>query len=421
MIYHDEWSIKQWQMLNLHLSPYRLHILIGAIRSGKTLPGTHGFVRNACMNHADEDFGLAARSRKQYVSVVDRNIRQYVNSRNMAWRLTADHYTLPSWKEPGATNRFWPLLASDAQSADRVQGMTLSGVYADEAPLMPEYFVSVLRDRCSSVDNAKIVLTGNPEGPHHWFKTNWIDKLSSRGVYLQFGLKDNPSLSESAIREIVETYPSGALFRRRVLGEWAASEGLIWPMYADAIAEPPLDKKPWCYDIVVDFAPSARTHALLIAHYDDCCFVVDEWVHHGQLHGDMLSTDQAITIFNRFVSYDTNVNINSWIIDPAAHEFHTAVYSVIPHATVVHANNEVMEGIQYITELMRDKLIYVSRNCPQLIAQMANYMWDELALQRGEDKPVRVNCDGCDALRYFGLTTGLAWEETGVRHYRVAS
>ena len=49
----------------------------------------------------------------------------------------------------------------------------------DEVALMQESFVNQATGRCS-VDNSKYWFNCNPDGPYHWFKTDWIDKAEEK-------------------------------------------------------------------------------------------------------------------------------------------------------------------------------------------------------------------------------------------------
>ena len=44
--------------------------------------------------------------------------------------------------------------------------------------------------------------------------------------------------------------------------------------------------------------------------------------------------------------------------------------------------------------------IRINRKCSGLIPEMQSYVWDEKAVERGEEKPVKQMDHGPDALRY---------------------
>ena len=56
---------------------------------------------------------------------------------------------------------------------------------------------------------------------------------------------------------------------------------------------------------------------------------------------------------------------------------------------------------QQTDNAMTSGYVKISRNCPELLGELGGYVWDT---KEGEDKPVKVNDHGCDALRYFVKT-----------------
>ena len=72
-------------------------------------------------------------------------------------------------------------------------------------------------------------------------------------------------------------------------------------------------------------------------------------------------------------------------------------------AHVVNADNNVEKGIQWTQSAIRRKVVTLcdERVAPNLVAEIAGYVWDEKASERGEDKPVKFKDHTCDCLRYF--------------------
>jgi phage terminase large subunit len=52
----------------------------------------------------------------------------------------------------------------------------------------------------------------------------------------------------------------------------------------------------------------------------------------------------------------------------------------------------------------------IFRQCTKTISEHVNYLWDEKAQQRGDEKPIKVNDHTCDETRYqaMRLFQGLA-------------
>lgn len=118
----------------------------------------------------------------------------------------------------------------DASSAALIQGSTLAGLLLDETALMPRAFVEQAVARCS-VRGSRLWFNCNPEGPEHWFYKEWIEKAESRGALrLHFTMEDNPGLPPE-IRQRYERLYTGVFYRRFVLGEWAAAQGLVYDFF----------------------------------------------------------------------------------------------------------------------------------------------------------------------------------------------
>ena len=95
---------------------------------------------------------------------------------------------------------------------------------------MPESFVNQATARCS-VEGAKWWFNCNPEGPFHWFKTDWIDRAGERRLlYLHFLMTDNLTLSARTLEKYRNMY-TGVFAQRFILGEWAVADGVIYSMF----------------------------------------------------------------------------------------------------------------------------------------------------------------------------------------------
>src|SRR5690606_16685741 len=95
-------------------------------------------------------------------------------------------------------------------------------------------------------------------------------------------------------------------------------------------------------------------------------------------------------------------------IDPSAASFiaqlyHDGVKGIAP------ADNSVVDGIQDVSTLLGADRLKIHASCTGLIEEMGNYTWDPKAQERGEDKPVKQNDHGVDALRYGVRGTKRIW------------
>ena len=203
---------------------YAAIICDGAIRSGKTLAMGMGFFFWAMACFSDRQFALCGRS----VGALRRNLLETVlpQLRKLGFACEEKRSEkLLIVRRRGRENRFYLFGGANEASAALIQGMTLAGVLFDEAALMPRSFVEQASARCS-VEGSRLWFSCNPEGPNHWFYREWVCRAEEkRALYLHFTMADNPSLS-ARVRARYESMYSGIFYRRFVLGEWTAAQGL---------------------------------------------------------------------------------------------------------------------------------------------------------------------------------------------------
>ena len=378
-------------------------MLTGSVRSGKTFPGILGFMHWLYHFSSGNYAIVSARTQKQLDAVVWYNIHGWMNKYRMKPRRKDGVLIVPSAGEQ--PNYIVQAIGDDKNAVSKILGITAKGAYVDEVVEMPKDFVDEIGFRCS-LPGAKIVTTCNPEGPAHWFKTDYVDRADEiNGEVVEFELTDNPTLSEEYIAQVHKQY-AGVIHARKVMGQWAAATGAIYPTVSSAFLLANELKEPFVsYYVFVDVASSSSTHALLCGRTSGGVHVVvDEWVHDATISEPMRVSVQVKNV----VKWTANRKIAGWYVDPSAHawiiELQTALSDVERigmTGKVMGANNDVLDGIQTVTRwLEQGWLKIVSENCPILSKQMSNYEWDERAANRGEDKPVKENDHGPDAVRY---------------------
>ena len=61
----------------------------------------------------------------------------------------------------------------------------------------------------------------------------------------------------------------------------------------------------------------------------------------------------------------------------------------------------MLDGIRKTGVLLNRREILIHERCSGLIDELGTYLWDKKASLRGEEKPVKQQDHGPDALRYF--------------------
>lgn len=308
-----------------------------------------------------------------------------------------------------------------------IQGITLAGVFFDEVALMPESFVNQATGRCS-VKGSKFWFNCNPDGPYHWFKVNWIDKATGylgkeqvkkirqkakvegkdpglkELLYLHFTMDDNLSLDE----EVKARYRSmyiGVFFKRYILGLWAAAEGVIYDMFDEA--RHVLDIKDFFQLLIngnryvsCDYGTQNATVFLLWNKgRDGVWYCIREYYYSGRDKGKQKTDSEYADDLKKWLD---GTKIKAIIVDPSAASFIAELRK--RGYKVLKANNDVLDGIRLVGMLLNLELLKFASSCTETIKEFASYIWDEKALERGEDKPVKQHDHSCDAVRYFVST-----------------
>ena len=391
-------SDKQKQIMRFPYTEFDAIICDGAVRSGKTSIMSMSFFLWAMGNFNGCAFAFCGKS----VGAVERNIVTPLLSivylkQNFDIRYNRGDHVIIARRGP-RENRFYLFGGKDESSYMLIQGVTLAGVLLDEVALMPRSFVEQALARCS-VNGAKYWFNCNPENPLHWFRQEWILKASEKNaLHLHFLMDDNPSLSEETRNRYKNMY-AGVFYQRYILGLWVMSEGLIYDMfdhtentYREDIPSLPYSCQRY---IACDYGTTNPTVFLDI--YDDGEKIrVDREYRWDSRKERRQKTDQEYA--DDFVEFMGDVPATV-LVDPSAASFIVALRQ--RGVYVREADNDVLDGIRKTGVLFKRREILIHERCADLLDELGTYLWDEKAALRGEEKPVKQQDHGPDALRYF--------------------
>lgn len=372
----------------------------GAIRSGKTVSMSLGFVFWAMTRFNGQNFGMCGKTIGSFRRNVLFWLKLMLKSRGYT---VADHRAdnLVTITKGDVTNYFYVFGGKDERSQDLIQGITLAGVFFDEVALMPESFVNQATGRCS-VDGSKFWFNCNPDGPYHWFKLDWIDKRENKNLlYVHFTMDDNLSLSD-AIKERYRTRYSGVFFERYIMGRWKMAEGVIYSMFDESkhvyhTLRNPIDMN---YYVSCDYGTQNATVFLLWCMDNTgkwaCC---REYYYSGRDEESQKTDTEYADDLENWLAGIKPVKI---IIDPSAASFIAELKK--RGYSVKKARNDVLDGIRFVASLLNEEKIMIHESCVSTRMEFASYVWDSKACERGEDKPVKQHDHCMDALRYFCYT-----------------
>ncbi|MDQ0412712.1 PBSX family phage terminase large subunit [Mesobacillus stamsii] len=366
----------------------------GAIRSGKTLSMSLSFVLWAFFAFDQQNFGMCGKT----IGSFRRNVLFWLKLmlRARGYKIKdqrADNLIIIS--KNGKVNYFYIFGGKDERSQDLIQGITLAGVFFDEVALMPESFVSQATGRCS-VDGSKYWFNCNPAGPYHWFKVNWIDKKKDKKlIYLHFTMDDNLSLSEN-VKERYRRMFAGVFYKRYILGLWVMAEGIIYDMFdKDEHVVKTEPRRYTDYKIASDYGTQNPMAFGLWGLCDGVWYKVKEYHYDGRQRKIQKTDEQYANDLEEFAEGLTK----TIVVDPSASSF---IILLKKRGWVVKkARNDVLQGIRNMATALSTGLIKYNDVCKETLREIHSYVWDEKAIARGEDKPVKQNDHQMDADRYF--------------------
>lgn len=383
-------------------------IKVGAVRSGKSFVDIAQIIPEQLrVRKSEAGLNVILGVSKE---TIERNVLQpmreiytdkvvgSINSRNIAYICGVPVYCLGAEK---------------VNQVAKIQGSSIKYCYGDEIAKWNKEVFAILQSRLdkpySRFDGAC-----NPEYPGHWLK-EFIDKPGI-DIYLQkYTIHDNPFLSPGFVESLCKEYAGTVYYQRYILGEWTLAEGLIYPMYEDALETPP-DEKPDAVGLSIDYGTQNAFAALLWGKYGGVWYLMREYYYSGRDTGIQKTDEEYADALDSFLldltqpkeegeePMVTTYNKIRTVIDPSAASF-IALLKKRGKYRVVPADNAVLDGIRETATCMKNGRIKINPECKNTVRELQGYVWDEKA---DEDKPVKVADHAADALRYWVKTNRLA-------------
>lgn len=292
--------------------------------------------------------------------------------------------------------------AKDEGAIGKFQGLTASLMYCDEMTLYPDSIIDMIDTRLRKPHSMGFAAM-NPSHPNHKCK-QWIDKSTNGDpnyYALHFVLDDNPYINED-YKERVRNSASGLFYKRNVLGLWVMAEGAIFDSFdkkIHVVKRPPVAAEYWVAG--VDYGSSNPCACVLVGvstgRYTQTgvqMWVEKEYYWEHKKRRPKLNSELADDIMNFLEPY----GVKQLYMDPSAESFQQEMQRRGIH--VVHANNDVTNGIQKMCDDVMTGRCVILEDCPNLIREIEGYVWDPREAKRGYDEPMKENDHAIDALRY---------------------
>ena len=411
----EKFSRKQKLVVNWWKNPefagHDAIICDGAVRSGKTLSMSLGFILWASCEFNDSAFAICGKTinsvRRNVITPLLPLLKDY--GFICLEKISRNYIDITFL---GKTNRFYLFGGKDDSSASLIQGMTLSGVFLDEVVLMPRSFVEQALARCS-VEGSKIWFNCNPDNPYHWFYNEWIKKSDEKNaLYIHFTMDDNPSLSQKLRNRYKRLY-SGTFYDRFVLGRWTASEGIVYPVFSPEKHVYKGDVQCECYFISCDYGTVNPSSFGLWGLHNNVWYRIREYYYSPRKTGVSRTDEEHYTALENLAG---DYNINRVIVDPSAASF---IECIRRHGKfrVVKANNDVVTGIRHVSTLLKQNKLMFNESCRDIIREFSLYRWSEKAVS---DTPVKENDHAMDDMRYFVMNAVVAGNTNNIYAMSVA-
>ncbi|NKS29224.1 PBSX family phage terminase large subunit [Rhodococcus hoagii] len=420
-------SLSPKQLYAIANSDQRVNIWEGSISSGKTFSSILRWLTFVAEAPENGELVMIGKNRDS----IYRNVFAPIEN-EPALNFLADQVQYRSGAPHGTMlgRRVHVIGANDNRAENKIRGMTVAGAYCDELTVLPRDFFKQLDGRMR-VRGAKLFATTNPDGPQHWLKTEFLDKMNRIGKdgkpelsnwrRFHFVMEDNPSLEQSYIDYQKATY-TGLWYQRFILGEWVSADGAVYDMWNQdrhMVKFSALPEMQYHLGVGVDHGTTNPTSAILVGMgLDGVLYAIDEWRHESSNAEARWSNvqlskglrDWLITDHHPTQVGDRKLSLGHVIVDTSAADFRIQLKDdgLVNYPA---DKSDVSYGIRTIASLLATDRFKVSDRCWGLLKEIPAYSWSTKATEDGKDQVKKDNDHSLDALRYAIVTTEKRWRK----------
>ena len=398
-------KLSQKQNEYLRSADARWNCKIGAVRSGKSYVDVNVVVPYRLRQvHGESGLNVILGVSRD---TIERNVLQpmremytdrlvgSINSRNIAMICGEEVYCLGAEK---------------INQVAKIQGMSIKYCYGDEVAKWNKEVFTMLQSRLDK-PYSRFDGSCNPESPGHWLK-QFLDREDIDSYIQHYTIFDNPFLPKEFVDNLCKELEGTVYYGRYILGEWTLAEGLIYPMYQNAIAEPPQAEFSE-YTLSIDYGTMNAFSAGLWGKYNGTWYRLKEYYYSGRDTGIQKTDEEYAVELDKLIEPIMKARTErggkyfekmETIIDPSAASFITLLRKKEWYK-IKTADNTVLDGIRDTASAMQTDKIKISPDCKNWLQEVQGYVWDD---DPSEDKPVKVNDHAMDDTRYFVKTKRIA-------------
>lgn len=386
----DFFTPKQIEVFHFYRTqPFKIMILSGAVRSGKT------FIDNVLFMNELKRVSLQA---KKDGNNHPRFILAGVSSGSIYNNVISELQTqFGITLNPDKHNHYHlfgvdivPVYTGSIGGLKSARGFTAYGAYVNEASLANEAVFNEIQNRCSK-SGAHIICDTNPDIPTHWLKTNYIDNKDPDAGFVSFNftIDDNTTL-DSAYVKSMKASKTGVFYDRDILGLWATGDGIVYQDFDKEtmlVNEVPKNLEYYCgvdwgfakghENVITVFGDDPDTDiTYLLDIYSSTGKYIDYWV------------DIAQQIQEKY-----GYGINFWA-DSARPEY--VSYFQQNGIQARNSDKSVMDGVEYCSSRIKLDKFRVLQSCAKpFLDDIYQYVWDPV-----KGVPKKEHDNVMDSFRY---------------------
>ena len=293
--------------------------------------------------------------------------------------------------------------AEKSSQVAKIQGASVKYCYGDEIAKWNQEVFAMLQSR---LDKPYSCFDGacNPESPGHWLK-QFIDREDIDSYVQHYTIFDNPYLPKEFVDNLCKEYAGTVYYGRYIDGEWTLAEGLIYPMYQDAIVDS-VEGEISDYSLSIDYGTMNAFSAGLWGKSDGVWYRLKEYYYSGRDTGVQKTDEEYAVELDNLIEpiMQNKVGKMETIIDPSAASF-IALLRKKQWYKVRTADNAVLDGIRDTASALQTGKVKILSSCKNWIKEAQGYVWDS---DESVDKPIKVNDHCMDDTRYLIKTKRIA-------------
>ena len=393
-----------------------INVAEGAVRAGKTVDNV--FVFAACLDRSPDRIHLATGSTigNAKLNLGDCNgmgLERIFDGR-CRWGRFRDNECL--YVETPVGERV--VIFAGGRNADayqRIRGNSYGMWIATEINHHHDSFIREAFNRQLAAQGRKVFWDLNPSAPGAPIYRDYLDRYAAEPVenfynYGHFTIRDNPVITPERLAEIEAQYEPGSVwYRRDILGQRCAAEGLIYRVFADDRARFMFsaDRLPALrhINIGVDFGGNrSKTTFAAVGFPKDggILALADHAIAGGKGEIDPGRIHREFSLFcSRLRELAPGVPLKYAFCDSEAQYLINGLRRAMaaePIQITDCAKRPILDRITFVLGLMNAGKFGITEHCPRLIEGLAQAVWEEGEDRRKDD--FTSDIDILDAFEY---------------------